>query len=154
GPPGHLPVDEEHPTRPVTYYGATKLAAEKILEVFCREAGIGLLIFRLTQTYGPGESAIKLIPRAIACVAARQPPLLHGDGSDLPDYIHVADVAEAIARALALRPTGTINLASGRSRSVAEVIETVLRVGGLRAAPIRLPRQKPAVHLAFDVSRL
>src|SRR5262249_4702012 len=69
GQPAYLPIDERHPTEPATFYGATKLAAEKLLQVHCREAGARLLVLRLTQTYGPGEQAIKLIPQAIASVA-------------------------------------------------------------------------------------
>jgi UDP-glucose 4-epimerase len=149
-----LPIDEQHPTEPTTWYGVTKLAAEKLLAVHCRQTSAGLLILRLTQTYGHGEAPIKVIPQAIASVAAGQAPLLFGDGSDLRDYIHVSDAAEAIFRALQVRPVGVLNLASGSSGRVADVIETVLRVSGLRAAPNRLSRQKPCLHFTFNVSRL
>lgn len=154
GLPEYLPIDEKHPTGPITYYGAAKLSAEKILQVYCREAGISLLILRLTQVYGAGEPVIKVIPQTIARVANGVPPVLHGDGSDTRDYIHVSDVVEVIVRALKARPTGTLNVASGTSRSIAEVVETILRVSGCGITPLSQPRVKPCVHFAFDVSRL
>jgi UDP-glucose 4-epimerase len=154
GTPESLPIDERHPTNPTTYYGATKLAAEKLLAVHCGQTGADLLILRLTQTYGPGESPIKILPQTIARVAAGQPPILFGDGSDRRDYMHVSDVAEAIARSLQVKPVGVLNLASGESRPVADVVEAVLRVAALDTRPTVLPRAKPCVHFAFDVSRL
>jgi UDP-glucose 4-epimerase len=154
GCPASLPVTENHPTDPVTYYGAAKLAAEKFLQVFCKDAGIPLLILRLTQVYGAGEPAIKVIPRTIAAVAEGTPPILHGDGSDSRDYIHADDVAEVILRAVRSRPSGIVNVASGKSRSIIEVIRTILRVSGRDLTPRRQPGTKPALHLAFDVSRL
>jgi UDP-glucose 4-epimerase len=154
GPPEYLPMDEKHPTQPATYYGVTKLAAEKIVQVHCGRAGTRLLILRPSQTYGPGEPPVKLIPQTIARVAAGQAPVLHGDGSDRRDYVYVADVAEGIARAVTARPAGTLNLVSGTSRSVAEVVETVLRVSGLGLTPVRLPRQKACLHLAYSTVRL
>jgi UDP-glucose 4-epimerase len=154
GPPEYLPMDEKHPTQPATYYGATKLAAEKIVQVHCREAGSRLLILRPSQTYGPGEPPVKLIPQTIARVVAGQAPVLYGNGSDCRDYIHVADVAESIARAVTARPAGTLNLVSGTSRSIAEVVDTVLQVSGLGLAPVRRPREKPCLQLAYSTARL
>jgi nucleoside-diphosphate-sugar epimerase len=55
---------------------------------------------------------------------------------------------------VALRPAGIVNLPSGRSRSVAEVVEAILRGGRLNAEPVQSPRRKPCVHLAFDTTRL
>lgn len=152
GTPEYLPLDERHPTNPTTYYGVTKLAAEKLMGIHCRMTGAGLLVVRLTQTYGPGEPPVKLIPKAVARVAAGQPPELFGDGSDLRDYLHVSDVSEAICRAIQLRPLGILNLASGSSRRAADVARIVLRVGGLEADPVQLPRRKPCVDLVVDVS--
>jgi UDP-glucose 4-epimerase len=154
GAPASLPVDELHPTEPVTYYGAAKLSAEKVVQVYCQEAGIPLLILRPTQVYGPGEPAIKVIPRAIASIAAGQPPVIYGDGSDTRDYVHVSDVAEVIVRALKVRPVGVLNVASGTSRSIAEVVDTILRVSASGLTPLRQPRAKPCTHFAVAISRL
>jgi UDP-glucose 4-epimerase len=153
GRPQYLPIDERHPTEPATYYGATKLAAEKLLTVRCHQTGCGLLILRLTQTYGPGEPPVKIIPQTIARVAGGEPPVLFGDGSDLRDYLHVSDVAEAIVRAFRSRAAGVLNLASGTSRPVGEVVATILRVAGQSIAPTRLPSRKPCNHYTFDISR-
>lgn len=154
GPPEYVPIDEKHPTQPATYYGAAKLSAEKILQVFCREVGIPILILRLTQVYGAGEPVIKVIPQTIARVADGEPLVLYGDGSDMRDYIHVSDVVEVIVRALKARPTGTLNVASGTSRSIAEVVDTIIRVSGRGITRLYQPRTRPCVHFVFDVSRL
>jgi UDP-glucose 4-epimerase len=154
GLPRYAPLDEKHPTEPATYYAAAKLGAEKLLQAYAQQTGTPLLILRLTQVYGPGEPVIKVIPQTIARVARGEPPVLHGDGSDSRDYIHVADVVEIIMRALRRQPTGTLNVATGASRSIADVVRTVIQASGRDLTPIFKPRQKPCCHFSFDISRL
>jgi UDP-glucose 4-epimerase len=154
GRPTALPMDETSPTEPVTAYGITKLAAEKLVQARRGAAGLPHCILRLSQVYGPGEPPIKLIPRTVERLARGEPPVIFGDGSDLRDWIHVRDVALAVAAAIARRATGIVNVATGRSRSVLDVIRAIAIGSGRPLEPRFLPRPSPRVDFRFDVRRL
>src|SRR5712664_1693425 len=54
--PKYLPVDEKHPTDPITSYGITKLAIEKYLQLFQHLHGLSYVCIRAANPYGPGQS--------------------------------------------------------------------------------------------------
>ena len=153
GEPEQMPLDEDHPTRPVSPYGETKLAVERALPHFGTAFGLRAVALRYFNACGAdpdgelGEDhapEIHLIPRAIDAAQGGPPLKLFGedyptpDGTCQRDYIHVADLADAHLRALdALRDgaaSAVYNVGTGRPWSVREVIDTVSRVVG---APVR-----------------
>ncbi len=149
-----LPVTEAHQTEPLTYYGATKLAAEKLLAVLCRERGIPLSILRFSQVYGPGEPVIKAIPAFISAVVDGRPPVVYGDGSDLRDYVYVDDAAAAVMSAMRGSAAGGVfNISGGRPVSLLEVLETVIAAGKTSLRPVFEARRKDRIDMHFDISR-
>src|SRR5262249_54002116 len=109
-----IPTPEDHPSRPISPYGTSKVAAE--LYLACWEAlhGRSGAVVRLANIYGPrqdppGEAGV------IAIFTDRllrgEPCLINGDGLQTRDYVYVGDVADAALRALE-RPdaTGPINI--------------------------------------------
>lgn len=149
-----LPVTEAHQTEPLTYYGATKLAAEKLLAVLCRERGIPLSILRFSQVYGPGEPVIKAIPAFISAVVNGRPPVVYGDGSDLRDYVYVDDAAAAVMSAIRGSSAGGIfNISGGRPVSLLEVLETIIEAGKTSLRPVFEQRRKDRIDMHFDISR-
>jgi UDP-glucose-4-epimerase GalE len=149
GEPERLPLDETHPTRPVSAYGETKLAVERALPHFGTAFGLRAVVLRYFNACGAdpdgelGEDhspEIHLIPRAIDAAAGGPALQVFGedyatpDGTCQRDYIHVADLADAHVRALgALRAgaaSATYNVGTGRPWSVREVIDAVSRVVG------------------------
>ncbi|UCF67310.1 MAG: UDP-glucose 4-epimerase GalE [Acidobacteriota bacterium] len=141
---------EDHPQQPVNPYGATKLAAERLLND--RDAaGLGrfaaLRYFNAAGASADGrhgehhDPETHLIPLAIRAALGQGSPLtVFGtdwdtpDGSCIRDYIHVDDLASAHYRALEHLLEGgesdVWNLGTGRGSSVIEVIETVGRLCG------------------------
>ena len=124
-----VPTPESHPTRPVSPYGTSKVAAE--LYLGCWEAlhGLSGVVLRLANIYGPrqnphGEAGV------IAIFTDRllrgEPCVINGDGLQTRDYVYVGDVAEAALRALE-RPqvTGPINIGTGVETTVVALFEAL-----------------------------
>ncbi len=153
GSPQFLPVTEEHPLDPLTAYGRAKVETEELLRRICTEQSRSLTILRLTQIYGPGEASIKAIPRFMDAIAAGTAPTLFGDGSELRDYLYVADAARAFALAVEKETAGTFTIASGSSVSVRHVLELLLEVSGSPLMPVFRERQKPRIDFVFDTGR-
>jgi UDP-glucose-4-epimerase GalE len=160
GEPRAVPLVEDHPTEPISPYGATKLAVERALPHFARAHGfrwIALRYFNAAGAHPDGsigedhDPEIHLIPRAITAVGGGEPLTLFGedyptaDGTCIRDYIHVCDLADAHVAALAVleqRGVGaSYNVGTGVGHSVREVLDTVGRVTG-HAVPYRIgPRR-------------
>ncbi len=169
GEPLVTPIDEDHPTRPVSPYGETKLAVERALPHYERAYGLRAISLRYFNAAGAdpegdlGEDhrpETHLIPRAIEAALGGAPLAVFGtdyptpDGTCVRDYVHVTDLAAAHVLALeALRAgasSGVYNLGSGRPASVREVIAAVERVTGRRVPWVAAPRRAgdPAVLTA------
>ncbi len=156
GDPERVPIDEDHPQRPVNPYGESKLMVERMLRWYGQAHGLRYAALRYFNAAGAdpdgelGEEHAPeshLIPLAIAAAQGHGGPLsLFGtdyptpDGTAVRDYIHVADLAQAHILALAALDKGTpelrLNLGTGRGSSVREVIRAVERASG-RPVPVR-----------------
>ena len=152
-----VPTPESHPTRPVSPYGTSKVAAE--LYLGCWEAlhGLSGVVLRLANIYGPrqnphGEAGV------IAIFTDRllrgEPCLINGDGLQTRDYVYVGDVAEAALRALE-RPqvTGPINIGTGVETTVVALFEALRAAfghGQSRHGPARPGEQRRSL---LDASR-
>jgi UDP-arabinose 4-epimerase len=156
GNPTRIPIDETHPTTPLSPYAQTKLDCENALRWFGLAYGlrwIGLRYFNAAGADPQGEIGeehepeTRLIPRAILAAMAKGPPLqIFGtdyateDGTAIRDYVHVSDVAEAHVLALKRLERGLaaqiLNLGTGRGLSVREVIDAVTAVAG-RPVPVQ-----------------
>lgn len=132
GDPVRLPIDERHPTEPRTAYGITKLALEKHLLLYRRHHGIDARILRVANAYGErqrvdgGQGALTtFIHRAVL----DRPVEIWGDGTTTRDYIHVTDVAAAVARALDYRGDESVfNIGTGHGTNLRELVTLVEQV--------------------------
>ncbi|SHG39209.1 NAD-dependent epimerase/dehydratase family protein [Streptoalloteichus hindustanus] len=140
GRTGDAPVREDHPTLPTSAYGATKLAAEQAVGWYAGTGALSAVSLRLFTAAGsvrpgcrPDDST--LVARALSVAAGENAVLpVNGDGSTVRDFVHVADVADAVARAVeapARRPAEVVNLGAVAA-SVREVVAAVERVTGRR----------------------
>jgi len=138
-----LPTPEGHPTNAASPYGVSKIAAERYLECWNGLTGVPTLTLRLANIYGPrqnplGEAGV------IAIFAHRllrgEPCVINGDGGQTRDYVYVADVADAVARAFD-RPEvrGVANVGTGVETSVNEVYARLARGAGVSPPPTHAP---------------
>jgi len=130
-----FPADENHPLRPVSPYGVSKLAAEKYLHYFQAAGGPKCLSLRYGNVYGPrqnpdGEAGVVAI-FAKKMIAGTQ-PLIHGDGKQTRDYIYVDDVMRSVLLALNSTTTGAFNIGTGKETTVNELFATLAELTGSR----------------------
>ena len=150
GNPVYIPIDENHPTEPISYYGETKLQVEKNLKWFSQLKGIrfGVLRYFNAAGYdikgrikGRERNALNLIPIAMEVAAGiREKMQVFGnnydthDGTGVRDYIHVSDLATAHMKALNYISENDkdllVNLATGEGHSVLDVINKSKEVSG------------------------
>lgn len=125
------PLDESALIAPVDDYGATKAAADLVLGALARR-GLRCARMRPFNHFGPGqpeEFAIASFAAQIARIeAGLAPPVVRVGNLDAErDYVDVRDVADAYARTLRagadLPPGVIVNLASGRSRRIGDVLD-------------------------------
>jgi len=152
GEPIYNPIDEKHPTNPLTYYGASKLATEKFLSIFFKDKGIPFTILRYSQVYGPGEPIVKAIPVFISKIIRGEPPVIFGDGSDIRDYVYVDDVADATVLALNKNLNGIFNIGSGKGYSIKEVLDIIIEISGKKVEPIYMDRIKKSFNSTLDIT--
>ncbi len=131
GRPDRLPVAEEHPVRPASFYAVHKLTMEHYLRVLSTTRGLRACIFRLSNPYGPfwptTTKSYGLINQFIARALAGEPIEIFGEGSQRRDYIHVEDCMNAILTATA-EPTcwgETFNVGGAESLSIREAIDII-----------------------------
>jgi len=147
GYPKYLPLDENHPLNPINYYGFTKLEIERILDWYNNLTGLKYAALRYFNAAGfDKEGRINhleknpqnLIPIVMEVASGFRKKLeVFGndydtkDGTGVRDYIHVTDLAKAHIKAIDYlidHDSLTINLATGDSHSVIDVIKMAKRI--------------------------
>jgi UDP-glucose 4-epimerase len=127
------PMDEKHPTFPITPYAASKLACDHIALSYQKTFGLDVAIVRPFNTYGPRQnekSYAAVIPLTICRILSGEPPIIHGDGLQTRDYSYVEDVAEAILKFYDAPSTRgrVVNIASGREISIKRLIHLIMKL--------------------------
>lgn len=147
-----VPINESHPTNPISPYGITKLAIEKYGLMFHAINDLPLVIVRPGNAYGPGQlpfSGQGFIATAMASVLQGKPVSMYGKNGTIRDYIHVTDVAQGIVDALIHGTVGSCyNIGSDVGRNNIEVINALRPLALQRGMDIQvniLPERK------FDV---
>jgi len=144
GDPVYLPIDENHPTRPKSPYGASKLAGELFAAAYAESYGIRAAILRLFNVYGPGQNPeyAGVIARFVEKVRMGEPPVIFGDGEQTRDFVHVVDVARAVLLSLdvdARENPLVVNIASGRPVSIQTLANIVVSLAGSKLKPRYAP---------------
>ena len=148
----YSPINEGHPTDPVSPYGITKLAIEKYGLMYRFTNNFPIVIVRPGNAYGVGQLPFRgqgFISTAIATILNGEKVKIFGEEGTIRDYIHVEDVASGIIAALEYGKIGECyNIGTGMGRSNREIIrmlEPLLEAAGYTSAYEFLPAR------AFDV---
>ncbi|HYV56655.1 MAG TPA: NAD-dependent epimerase/dehydratase family protein [Candidatus Nitrosopolaris sp.] len=151
GRPRYLPVDEQHPLRPVDVNGINKLAGEWYHILYNETYGVRAVSLRLTNTYGPGQLVKHSRQGFIAWFLRRAVEggeiELFGDGTQLRDLTFVEDVVDAfLLAASAERANGQVyNLAGETPISLADVARLMIEItgqGSVRTVPFPSDRRR------------
>ena len=146
GMPRYVPVDEDHPCRPISPYGVSKLAGEHYAMVYFGVYGLPTVCIRPFNVYGVFRASAGsmeaegsgVVSRFFDRVLRGLPPIIHGDGLQTRDFIHVWDLVELVDLALEREEAvgGVFNCGTGRETSINELAHLIIRLAGLNLEPI------------------
>lgn len=162
GEPHYVPVDEEHPKKPLNPYGETKWIFEKILRWYAQAYGLSSVSLRyfnaagasLDSSLGEDAPVVTHLISKVLRVVSRQEEVLKIFGSDYPtpdgtclrDYIHVEDLAQAHWLALEKIKSDPglyyYNVGTGAGRSVNEVVNMAIEITK-KMIPIEYAPRRP-----------
>ncbi len=120
-------------TSPISPYAVSKLAAESYVQVFSRQYGLETVCLRYFNVYGPRQATTSysgVIKAFIERLRKKEPPIIHGDGKQTRDFIHVNDVVSANILALESKKAvgEIINIASGSTTTIYELAMTLVHM--------------------------
>ena len=128
GEQDYFPADENHPTRPLSPYGVTKLAVENYLYYYQQVYGLDYVILRYANVYGPrqdpyGEAGVVAI--FAESMLSGKTPIINGDGKQTRDFVNVSDVAAANVAALNFTGSNIFNIGTGIETSINELFQQI-----------------------------
>jgi len=145
-------VTEDTPASPQDLYGTMHYTREIMARSL---TNIPVLVLRPTIVYGSDDTHNSYGPNRFRRVAQKDGKIvLFGGGEETRDHIHVDDVAALTVRCLFYRSTGTLNVATGNSKSFLEVAELIAKQFHRNIEIIHTPRQNPVTHRHYDVTNL
>lgn len=147
--------DESLPTRPISPYGVTKLAAENLCRAYAEEHGLPLVVLRYFSVYGPRQRPDMGYHRFIRALLAGEPVTIYGDGQQVRGNTFVSDCVEATVAAVQALPGETYNVGGGEAVTVWEVLHKLEVLLGVTAQVRREPaRPGDQRYTCADTSRL
>lgn len=126
GEPTYLAIDENHPKRPNSFYGVSKLAAESYIETFAGLHDLNFTILRYANVYGPGSLNIEdgnVISRFIDKLTKDHSPTIFGDGEQSRDFVFVKDVAHANIAAIDYGDRQIVNISTNHPTTLNELVD-------------------------------
>jgi UDP-glucose 4-epimerase len=138
GEPELIPTPERVPCVPVSYYGVTKYAAERYVQITGERNDVELKAtsLRMFNVYGERQSIDNPYQGVLAIFIGHalrgEPITIHGDGLQTRDFVYIGDVVDAWMRVLDAPETfgAVLNVGSGRGTSVNELADAVLAAFG------------------------
>ncbi|PYM90429.1 MAG: UDP-glucose 4-epimerase [Candidatus Rokuibacteriota bacterium] len=157
-----LPTPEDHPIRPSSPYGASKVSAERYVDCWAGLTGGRALTLRLANVFGPrqdpaGEAGVVAI--FTSRLLAGERCLVNGDGEQTRDYVYVLDVADAVARAVVTPDAvGAANIGTGVEKTVNDIYRELAQLTGVTVpaehGPARPGEQRRSVLDATRAKKL
>ena len=145
-------VTEDTPASPQDLYGVMHYAREIMARSLAK---VPVLVLRPTLIYGLGDTHNSYGPNRFRRAAQKDGKItLFGGGEETRDHIHVDDVAALTVRCLLRKSTGTLNVATGVSRSFHELAELVAKQFDNNIEIIATPRANPITQRHYGVTNL
>lgn len=124
-------IKETDPADPISYYGLSKLTAERYIRLFSGLHGLSCTILRYGNVYGPrqkpkGEGGVVAV--FLENIQKGLPLRVHGDGEQSRDFIYVKDVAKANIAAFENKQQGTYHVSTGKRTSINQLLKLMEEV--------------------------
>ncbi|TMB04533.1 MAG: NAD-dependent epimerase/dehydratase family protein [Deltaproteobacteria bacterium] len=129
-----FPAPEQHPRRPASPYGVSKLCGEEYVEL-ARRDGLSAMSLRYANVYGPGQDPMGeagVVAIFLHKMLRGGDPVINGDGEQTRDFVYVEDVARANLLALGAEATAALNVGTGIETSVNDLARILARAAGHR----------------------
>lgn len=138
-------LKETSPAKPVAAYGLSKWIAEQYIRNFSEWQGVDYTILRYANVYGPGQTANGeggVVARFMQNIALGLPLIIHGDGNQTRDFIHVDDVVQANLAAVKMGTREICNISTGKETSINDLAAWCERLSGRKMPREFVPRRK------------
>lgn len=129
GEPKSFHVSEEHPAKPKTAYGITKLTSEHYLRLYNELYDIDYTVFRFFNIYGPFQKN-GLIPSIFNKIQNKEPITIFGKGDQIRDYVYIEDIVPFFEQATST-DTGknmVLNMGTGNGTTILEIVKTMSEI--------------------------
>jgi UDP-glucose 4-epimerase len=155
----YFPADEDHPARPISPYGVSKLATENYLYCFNNNYGLDFISLRYGNIYGPrqdpyGEAGVIAI--FSKKILESKNPTINGDGLQTRDYVYISDAVDINVRAIECDFTGVVNVGTGKETDVVSLFNILKKVSGKKDikevhGPLKVGEQRRS-QLSFELA--
>jgi len=152
------PIDELKIPKPLSPYGASKLAGEALCSAYHHSFGLKTISLRFANCYGPyADDKTSVIPRFIKWAKEEKPLIIYGDGNQTRDFVHVNDVCQAIYLALTAAQPSTMELygsvfqiGTGTEVSINELAELIKEMAGNKIQISYEPERKGEIKRNYS----
>jgi len=134
GKPECLPINEEHPTKPLSPYGLSKLTGERYTMLYHGLYGLPVVCLRPFNIFSPRQNPESpysgVITKFIEKVRNNQNPVIFGDGNQTRDFVFIEDVVDAIFNTMENKKVvgKLFNIGTGTPTKIKELAETIIKV--------------------------
>ncbi len=137
GSPKYLPINEQHPLQTPNPYALSKHMAEELCKFYAEYYKLKICIIRPFNIYGPAQDKRFLIPELIEKFQGTEKEVKVKDLEPKRDYVYISDLIEALILTLNVKEEFLIlNVGSGYSLSVAEIIEKIKTISGSKKSVV------------------
>lgn len=156
GKPNYLPIDEKHSICPHNPYAHSKLIGEMLCRGYHSDFEVPVVVFRPFNIYGPFQAKSFLIPEIFRQI--KDGTIILKDPRPMRDFIYINDVVNAVIKALTFEEKSfeIINLGSGYSISVADVVSAILKVFDIKGVSVKFTnemRQNEVMDCYSDITK-
>lgn len=128
----YTPIDEKHPTNPISPYGISKLINEKYAFAFSHERGLRTTCLRLFNAYGPRQSRYVMYDLMQKLILNPNTLEILGTGEQIRDYTYVSDIVQAFVLATRKEPRCEVfNVSGGNPVSIKELAGMIVKIFNL-----------------------
>lgn len=147
GNPETFPISEEQEPRPLSPYGATKVAGEAHARAFFNLGFLEAVSLRLFNIYGPRQDPASpysgVISKFLEAAVSGRKPVLFGDGKQTRDFLYVEDACRAMLLAMEKKEAASqvFNIASGKETSITDLGKIIFSLVGKDFEPEKKPER-------------